>query len=530
MSGGPAPGESASPRSLRRATAAIRNVAAAYAGTFAEGLVFLLLTPFLVRRLGLAEYGLWSLAVVSVDWSQLLDLGLREAIMKFAAAHQARDEVPELRRVAGTALFIYWILAVVVFSGLAAFCRFILPGLVETSGTLADARGVILILGVSTALSFPAGLAGTLLEGLSRFEILNVIRAGHAALRLALVVIALQFDLGVVGVATAELVARLGLHAARWSVLRSLHPGLMPRPALHREDLRRLFHFGVWNSLRQSAEVAMARMYEPVLAVFAGLPSVGAFYAGRRLAAMPGEVIVPLAGVLFPLSSELDAGGREQALRQMITTTTKFAAAVSLPLALLLAFGARPIQANWLGDRAPEAESVLQVFAVGFLFIAAVMPAESILLGLGRVRLLALAGLAHVAITLAIGIPLTRMGGAFGLAIASLIGVVVTQFAVYLPSAARRCGMGGRSLFVKSVLPTWIAGAPVAALMFFFGRRIAGGGLAALATWGGGAVLMYATIFWRVGLDAEERSFLRKHARRLVVPDSKVDDWGDDLE
>jgi O-antigen/teichoic acid export membrane protein len=490
-------------------------------------MVFLLLTPFLVRELGLAQYGLWSLAVVSVDWSQLADLGLREAVMKFAAAHQARAEARELRRVAESALFVYTIVGTAVFAVLALFCAYVLPWLVDDAATLGTARAVIIILGVSASLSFPAGLAGSLLEGLSRFEILNVVRAGHAALRLALVVVALQFDGGVVGVAVAELVARLALHAARWIFLVRVYPDLTPRPRPHRGDLGRLFDFGLWNAIRQGSEVAMARMYEPLLAVFAGLPAVGAFYAGRRLAAMPGEAIVPMAGVLFPLSSELEAGGRELALRQMLFNTTKFAAAVSLPLAMVLAFGATPIQSNWLGNRAPEAEGVLQIFAIGFVFVAASMPSESILLGLGRVRFLALSGLANVAITIGVGIPLTRLWGAVGLAIASLLAVITTQFVVFLPAAARRCGAHPWGFFAKSILPTWIAGAPVAAMMFVFGGRIAHGGLAALATWGGGAVLAYLALLWRVGLDLEERSFLRKHMRRLVVAASKVDDWGD---
>jgi O-antigen/teichoic acid export membrane protein len=514
-------------RPLGRGTAAIRNVAASYAGTVAEGVVFLLLTPFLVRELGLAQYGLWSLAVVSVDWTQLFDLGLREAVMKFAAAHQARAEARELRRVAESALFVYSVVGVAVFAGVSLFCAYALPWLVDDPATLDEARAVMMILGVSAAVSFPAGLAGTLLEGLSRFQILNLVRAGHAALRLALVVVAIQFDAGVVGVAVAELFARLVLHAARWTILLRLYPGLAPRPAAHRGDLSRLFGFGSWNALRQAGDVAMARMYEPLLAMFAGLSSVGAFYAGRRLAAMPGEAIVPMAGVLFPLSSEMDAAGREAALRQMLFKTTKFAAAVSLPLAMMLAFGASPIQTNWLGDRAPEAEAVLQIFAIGFVFIAAAMPSESILLGLGRVRLLAVAGFANVAITVAAGVPLTRVWGAAGLATASLIAVVTTQFAVYLPAAARRCGSTPWRFFAKSILPTWIAGAPVAAAMFLLDERIARGGLAALVTWGGGAVLIYMAIFWKVGLDVEERAFLRQHARRLFLDPEKVDDWDD---
>jgi len=510
---------------LRRGGWSIHNVAASYGGMAAEGVVFLLLTPFLVRELGLAQYGLWSLAVAFVDWAQMCDLGLREGVMKFTAAHQARAESREVRRVAESALFVYAIVGVVVFVALAAFCWLVLPVLVHRTSSLELMRAVVLLLGVSAAISFPAGIAGSLLEGLSRFELLNAIRVGHAALRLALVVLALQFELGVFGVAAAELIARLGLHAARWATLIRIYPDLVPRPRAHRGVLARLFDFGLWNVVRQIAEVTMARMYEPVLAIFAGLPSVGAFHAGRRLATMPGEAIVPMAGVLFPLSSEMEAGGREEALRETLFKATKIASAIALPLALILAFGAAPIQTNWLGNRAPEAEGVMRIFAVSFLFVACAMPAESMLLGWGRVRLLALTGVAHTLVTLALGIPLTRRLGAVGLAEASLVAAIATQFVVFLPAAARRCGAHPFRLFAKSILPAWLAGAPVAAAMLAAGPRISRGGLAALATWGGGAVLIYLAILWRIGLDADERAFVRTHARRFFLARSREDDW-----
>ena len=49
---------------LRRLVPSIRNVVAGYAGTVAEALVFLLLTPFLVRKIGIDEYGLWAVGPV----------------------------------------------------------------------------------------------------------------------------------------------------------------------------------------------------------------------------------------------------------------------------------------------------------------------------------------------------------------------------------------------------------------------------------------------------------------------------------
>lgn len=500
---------------FERAATSARNVFMAYFGTVAEGGVFLLLTPFLVRRLGLANYGLWTFGLTLSEWLQLLDLGLREAVMKYASSHQARLESASIRRIAEAAMAAYSVLGVVALAAVGLFAWLGVPMMVDDPEAVSQLRTVLVLLGVSAAIQFPAGVSAILLEGLSRFDLINLFRAGNAVLRLVLVVVALQVDGGVVGIAAAELVARLVLHVVRWTTLRRVYPDLVPKPEAHAEDLRRLFQFGIWNSLRQVLEIVATKLYEPIVALFAGIPAVGAFYAGRRLATIPAEAIVPLASVLFPLSAELDAGGRLKALRQSLLTTVKFAWTASIPVALLLALGASPIQTNWLGGRAPEAEAVLQVFAAVFLVVATNLPAESLLLGLGHARVLALCGIAQTVLTLGLGIPLTAAYGPEGLAWAALVGVVFGQAAVQLPLAAKRCGVPTLGFLRKALLPGFLAGLPVAIGTWFMRDLLALGGLAALAAWGGGAVLAYGVLIWFFGLDAEERAFFVLQIERL---------------
>jgi len=513
-------------RPIRRVLPSIRNVAAAYAGTGAEAVVFLLLTPFLVRNLGLAAFGLWTVALALAEWLALFDFGLREAVMKYAAAYQAREETAEVRRTADTALFLYCVLSLgVIIVGLL-LGWLALPGMVDVPADLEVAQAILLLLVLSTAISLPAGLAGSLLEGLSRFDLLNLFRVLFALLRMVLIVLALQAGLGLVGLALAEVAARLALHAMRWVAIVRIDPVLMPRPWPHLEHRGRLMGFGAWNALRQAGDVILGKLYEPILALFAGLASVGSFYAGRRLASMPAEIIGPLAGVLFPLSSELEAAGREATLRQTLLNATKLATALSLPVSLVIAIGAGPIQANWLGGRAPEAEAVMRAFAIFFFLVATVMPSESILLGLGRARLLAIMGVLQATVTLGIGIPLTARHGPLGLAVGALAAISL-QVIVVIPVAARGCGLSMWRLFRRAFLPPVASALPVGAALIFLEPQIAVGGLAAVATWAMGGAATYGLLLWWLGFEAEERAFIWTHFRRLVLHPSRITDWED---
>lgn len=516
----PAPARPPRPAFRRRIRGA-RNLAASYVGAAADGFVFLLLTPFLVRRLGLAGFGLWGLAVSLADWFQLFDLGLREALLKYLSAHQARADLRGARRTVEAVGFVYVILGAAAFAIVVVADRAILPWLVDDPLELETLRSVFFILGASGAISLPAGALGYLLEGLSRFDLLNLIRIGHQMLRLTLVVLALQFELGLIGVALAELLSRIALHATRFMAVRRLHPELLPFPKPHLDELRRLFGVGLWNGARQVADVVSLRLYEPILALFAGLPSIGAFYAGRKFAAIPAEAIVPMAGVLLPLSSEMEAEGRGADLGRTLVTTSKLALAVSAPIALLIGIGAPMIQANWLGGRAPEAEAVMMIFSAVFVAVATFMPAESILLGLGRFRLVALCAVAQVALTILLGIPLTARMDAPGLAFAALTATLVAQFAVLIPAGAVACGVPAYEWIRRALLPVAAAAVPVGIVMITLRDRVAVGGLAGIAAWGGGGMLTYGALFWAFGLTAEEKLYIREHSERIFLESSK---------
>ena len=495
-----------------------RNVAASYMGSAAEGAVFLLLTPFLVRKLGLGAYGLWGLAVSLADWIPLLDFGLREALLKYVAAHQAKSDTAGARRTIEAVAFVYLGIGMVAALGVFAASIWVLPHLVEADelGTL---RVVFAILGVSAVIGVPASVMGSLLEGLQRFDLLNALRVGHQTLRFALIVLAIQLDLDVAGVAAADLLSRLALHAARWAVIKRIHPEFLPLPKHHPGEIDRLFGLGIWNALRQAADVASLRVFEPILAAFGALPEVGAFYAGRRFAAIPAEAIVPLAGVLMPLSSEMEAEGRHDDLRRTLLRTTKLALVVSIPLALVIGIGAPIIQTNWLGGRAPGTEIVMTIFSGVFVAVAAFLPSESVLMGLGKSRLVSLATMAQLAITVGLGIPFAERWGAPGLAVAALAATLVAQVAVLIPAAVIACGLSLRDGVWRAIGPTLAGGALVGVGMLEVRDRIAQGGLAGLAVWSAAGVGLYAAICWRFALTAEERAFLRYQVGRILRGD-----------
>ena len=60
-----------------------------------NSVVGLVYTPFMLRRLGLSEYGLYALAASVIAYLTVLDLGFGNAVVRYTAKFRAEGRVRE---------------------------------------------------------------------------------------------------------------------------------------------------------------------------------------------------------------------------------------------------------------------------------------------------------------------------------------------------------------------------------------------------------------------------------------------------
>lgn len=80
-----------------------------------EVLSTLLLTPFIIRTLGQAEFGVYKLSMTVTGYLLLLDLGVGNAIVRFIAKYKATKEKTKERQFFGVAIIFYGIIGIISF-------------------------------------------------------------------------------------------------------------------------------------------------------------------------------------------------------------------------------------------------------------------------------------------------------------------------------------------------------------------------------------------------------------------------------
>ena len=274
---------------------------------------------------------------------------------------------------------------------------------------------------------------------------------------------------GVFSTAVAVGAAALGYGAASLvaaqvaaALLRSLLLLLLgvPRYGLHlgfdRAEARYLWRFGAFQIGDSGLGYFHSQLDVLLLGKLAGPDALGLYYAAKQLAYKPLQLINPVVTkVALPAFARVqDEPAR---LKRGYLAAVAALALVQVPVYGLLCVLAGPALALVLGPGWQAAAPVLQLLALCMLLRSTINPVGSLLLARGhadRSLYWNLAVLALMAPTLAVG----ALGGAVGMAAASLVAIAVLHVPAWAALVRPHCG----ATFTEYFGPQgrrWLAGA-----------------------------------------------------------------------
>ena len=172
-----------------------------------EVLSTLLLTPFILRTLGQAEYGVYKLAAAINAYLLLLDLGVGNAVTRYVAKYRAENNLIQGRKFLGVATIYYFIIALIaIVAGIVLvyiFPTVFAKGLTEDEISLGQKLLSITMINSAVTLG-TAAYAKTIIAyerfWVSKGSMILLINA-----RIILTVIALKAGMGSVGIVCVNL-------------------------------------------------------------------------------------------------------------------------------------------------------------------------------------------------------------------------------------------------------------------------------------------------------------------------------------
>ncbi|HKR23031.1 MAG TPA: oligosaccharide flippase family protein, partial [Pyrinomonadaceae bacterium] len=293
-------------------------------------------------------------------------------------------------------------------------------------------------------------------------------------------------------------------------------PALRIRPTyFNRDRLREVTGFSFFILIIDLANKLNYSTDAIVIGAFMGTAAVAVWAVAQRLIEIVQRVTDQLNAVLFPVVVDSSTVERVDKLQKILIQGMRLSLAMVVPLATVLGLTARPVVMAWVG---PDfAGSVNVIYVLSFVVALRVGNATStvILKGAGLHKLLAFSNLSMAVSNLVLSVVLVRWYGLIGVAIGTLIPMVVFSIFVVFPAACRRVELSRWTVFRESIWPALWPGIVMAGFVLVTRGRAAGS-WSLLLVQAMLAALIYAALFLRFAISRTERDWYFNKVKEVL--------------
>ena len=224
--------------------------------------------------------------------------------------------------------------------------------------------------------------------GLQRMGVTNAISVGASFVKIGATLYFLESGYGVRGLlyANALVLTAFGLASVTAALL--LCPSL--RISVFRisgSTFKRLFSFGWRTQVSRLSNLVMFETDVLVITFFLrDLELVGLYKIGIELANKARQVPSVLLTALVPAASGLDAADEQEKLQRLYVKSTKYVAALTVPLLAFVAGTAGLLMNAWQGTALELGVAVIVLRMMAFGYVANILPGPGVTVALGKGR------------------------------------------------------------------------------------------------------------------------------------------------
>ncbi len=427
----------------------------------------LLFTPYLIRSLGQAEYGIYSLVASITAYFMLLDAGIGNALVRYIAKFRVEEDLPQQRRFLGVSLAFYMAVGVVVLL-LGAALNVNLPAIFGgglTPHELTRVSAMLSVTLVNAAVTLVASTFDRTLIAYERFAVSKCLSIASVVLRVSTLTVILYLGYRALAVVTVNLILTIffGVLSA-WYVLSRL--GL--RPTLRGVQLnfvREIFGYSGFIFLQMIATQVNSMTDQVLLGIMTSSVVVGVYAVGAQLSQYFQSIAGSINGVLMPgVVRMVESGaGPDSLLNEMV----KVGRLVLIVLGVILvgfAVTGQSFVSLWAGPSNGEAFWVGLILMVAMIMSLVQAIGAQILWAMGRPRSQTWISVGVAIVNVGLTIVLIRwnplVGASLATAAAMLLGNVILMNIVL----GRVIGISIKRYFgdlLRGILPSLIIVAAV---------------------------------------------------------------------
>lgn len=490
-----------------------------------NAIVGLVYTPYMLRKLGQDDFGLYSLAASVIAYLTVLDFGFGNAIIRYTAKYRAQGKLQEQYKLFGLFLSVYIVLGVIAFIiGLGLY--FNIDSLFDRTMTVNEIQQIrimVMIMIFNVAITFPFSVFGAIISAYERFVFQKTLNICRIILNTLVMILLLTIGYKAVAMVIVQTVFNILVLAANvFYCLKKLKIRFI-FAKFDKSLLREIMIYSFWIFLN----IIMDRVYwstgQFVLGATVGAFAIAVFSLGIHLQSMYMSFSTAISGVFLPRITGLVANNHsEKSISNIFIRTGRIQYIVmAFILFGFIVFG-RPFIEIWAGDGYEQSYIITLIFFIALLPPLIQDIGITILQARNQMKFRSLLYIGIAAVSLVLQIILSKKFGAVGCAIAIGGALVIGQgivMNIYYHKVQHLDIISFWAEIAKmSVVPIVMTVLAIISLSYINCYNVRNLAIMMVAYSG-----IYATVFWKFSLNQYEKELIGKPIIRIISKFKKIE-------
>ncbi len=326
-----------------------KNTAFNFLGQGSAMFLALLVTPYLISKLGIIQYGVWVLLSVITNYYNVVDFGMSGSYVRFIAEDKARNDFDGINRIVSTALCYNTAFgAFIVFSGMLGK-----PLIMRLFVRDASQAGMIDAIYLPALLLFSFNYVGnvfqSLLDGIQRMDVRNVAQITQKVIQVVLIVVFLEKGMGLAGLIMSGFIANGIFLVGSYALAKYLVPQFtLGFSLVDGHKFKSMFSYGLKSQVTNLCAWSNNNANKLILGASGMLTGVAYFDVAQKLETFVRTPPVSLFSSLIPAVSESHTLEDRSRLEALYRKASVALVRLIFPLCFFVLFNAAYITQSWV--------------------------------------------------------------------------------------------------------------------------------------------------------------------------------------
>lgn len=393
-----------------------KNAAHNVLGWLLPTVIFIILTPIMVKKLGVAGFGVVTLIQIVTGYMTILNFGFSEAIIKQIAENSEHHPEQANRAMwAGLGLFAGFGLAgAVILYALADWLGMDvlqIPSEIRTETVTALKIGAV-IFALQMLAEFYRGTA----IGNHRFDVPNISRIVRISLSAILIILSLRMGGGLVAVmwsTLAGLIAGLALNAIWMQRVCPMHWV----SGGYRPVFLELFHFSKHIFFVRISGMISSKISQFFLGTLSSIANVALYEVPTRVAETGSVILNRILQVFYPGFSSMDKIKDKNRIRAIFFSVLSIQLFILMPLMLMVMLEGPAMLAVWINaEFAANASGIINLVAITYFLSSLTNLPVFVAMSFGLPAIVSKYSMIRMLITIVLVYPMVKLYGLVGAA------------------------------------------------------------------------------------------------------------------